>query len=93
MTTETNFKTKPLKKNIIVEHIEKEKITESGIILSSADPAEVTKAVILAIGSTVDLVKVGDIILPDWNKAKKSKIDGEDYYVVSEDDIVLVFED
>lgn len=83
----------PLKKNILVEHIEKEKVTESGIILTATDPMQVTKAVILAIGSTVDLVEVGQIVLPDWNKAKKTKIDGNDYYMVSEDDIVLVFED
>lgn len=83
----------PLKKNILIQHVEKEKVTESGIILTSTDPAQVTKAVVRAIGSTVDLVAIDDVVLPDWNKAKKTKIDGTDFYMVSEDDIVLVFED
>ena len=41
---------KPIKENVIVELIEKELETASGIILKRADPAEVNKAKVLAIG-------------------------------------------
>ena len=83
---------RPIKKNIIVELIEKEKVTESGIILKSADAAQVSKAKVLAIGSEVDLIEVGQMILPNWQKAKLTKFEDVDFYVVNEDDVVLIFE-
>jgi co-chaperonin GroES (HSP10) len=84
---------KPIKKNIIVELIEKEKVTQSGIILKSADPAEVSRAKVLAIGDNVEYVEVGQTILPNWQKAKLTKFEDVDFYVVNEDDVVLIFED
>lgn len=84
---------KPIKKNIIIQIIEKEKVTSSGIILKSADPAEVSKATVLAIGQDVTLIEEGQLILPNWNKAVPTKFDNEDYFVVNEDDVVLIFED
>jgi co-chaperonin GroES (HSP10) len=84
---------KPIKKNIIVKLIEKEKVTSSGIILKSADPTEVNRAEVVAIGSEVTLIEVGQIILPNWNAARPTKIDDESFYVVNEDEVVLIFED
>jgi co-chaperonin GroES (HSP10) len=83
----------PLKDKIIVSIIEKEKITDSGIILSRADPAEVSRGIVLAIGSEVLDVAVGDCILPNWQKAVKTSVDGESFYIVKEEDVVLIFED
>lgn len=84
---------KPIKKNIVVELIEKEKVTSSGIILTSADPAEVSRALVLSVGNDCEDIKVGDVILPNWQKAKPTKFEGEDFYIVNEDDVVLVFEE
>ena len=50
----------PLKNNVIVELIEKEKVTSSGIVLASADPTEVNRGKVLAIGPEVEDVQVGD---------------------------------
>lgn len=83
----------PLKDKIIVSIIEKEKITESGIILSRADPAEVSRGIVLAIGSEVLDVAVGDCILPNWQKAVKTAVDGETFYIVKEEDVVLIFDE
>lgn len=84
---------RPIKKNIIVKIIEKEKVTSSGIILRSADPEEVSKGLVLKVGPEVTLVEEGQTILPNWNAAKKTKFDGEEYYIVSEDEVVLIFEE
>lgn len=84
---------RPIKKNIIVKVIEKERVTSGGIILKSADPNEVNRAEVIAIGSDVTLIEVGQHILPNWNQARPSKFDEEDFYVVNEDDVVLIFED
>jgi len=35
---------------------------------------------------------VGDIVLPNWNAAKKNELNDETFFVVSEDEIILVFE-
>ena len=84
---------RPIKKNIIVKIIEKERTTKSGIILKSADPAEVNRAEVVAIGNDVTMVEVGQEILPNWNQARPSKFGDEDFFVVNEDDVVLIFED
>lgn len=84
---------KPIKNNVIVELIEKEKVTKSGIVLSSADPAEANKGKVLKIGPDVLDLKEGDLILPNWNKARLAKYMTTDFYIVSEDDVVLVFEE
>ena len=84
---------KPIRKNIVVELLEKEKVTEAGIILTSADSAEVSKGMVLAIGDECEDIKVGDTILPNWQKARPTKFEDADFYIVNEDDVVLVFEE
>lgn len=84
---------KPIRKNIIVELVEKEKVTGGGIILTSADPAEVSRAHVLAVGDECEVIEVGHEILPNWQKAKPTKFEGMDFYIVNEDDVVLIFEE
>lgn len=83
----------PIKKNVILELIEKEKTTASGIVLTKADPNEANRGKVIAIGPEVEDVKVGDEVLPNWNQGRKLKYDDKEIWVVSEDHIVLVFED
>jgi len=83
----------PLKDRVLVELIEKETTTSSGIILSSADPMEANRGKVLSIGPEVLDVVVGDVILANWNKAAKTKVDGNDFYILKEEDIIGVFED
>ena len=59
----------------------------------SADPSEANKGIVLSVGDKVFDVVVGDIVLPNWNNAQKTKVDGEDFYIITEDDIVLIFEE
>lgn len=82
---------RPIKNNVAVELIEKEKVTSSGIVLSSADPVEANRGKVVSLGPNVELVKEGDLVLPNWNQARKIKYDNKDYYIVSENEIVLIF--
>jgi chaperonin GroES len=84
---------KPLGKKVILELIEKEKVSAGGIVLAKADPTEANRGTVIAIGPEVTEVAVGEQVLPNWNAAKKTKMDDQDFYFISEDDIVLVFED
>ena len=83
----------PLKDRVIIELIQKETVTASGIVLSSADPTEANRGKVLAVGAEVLDVKVGDVILANWNKATKSKVDQDEFYIIKEEDIIAVFED
>lgn len=83
---------KPIKKNVIVQVIEKEKVTASGILLAEVDREAASKGTVIAIGPEVTEVKLGEVILPNWQKAKKSKFDDLEFWIVHEDDIVLVFD-
>ena len=84
---------KPIKKTMIVKLIEKETVSKGGIVLAGPDAQEASRGTVLAIGSQVELVKVGEVILPNWQKAQHTKFGLEDFFVVHEDDVVLVFED
>ena len=81
----------PLKTKLILQLIEKDKFTSTGIILTVTDRDEVNKGKVIAIGADVEDILVHDIVLPDWNKAEKTKYEGEDYYIISQDDIVAIF--
>ena len=81
-----------MRNKLVVELNEKSKETASGIILSSADPSEANFGTVIAVGSEVTEVSVGDIILPNWNNAEKTRIDGADYFMVNEEDIVLIMD-
>ena len=84
---------KPIKNNVVLELIQKEKVTSSGIVLPSADPVEANKGKVVSLGPDVEMVKEGDMVLPNWNAARQIKYNEFEYYVVSEDDIVLIFEE
>jgi chaperonin GroES len=84
---------KPIKNNVIVELVEKEKVTSGGIILQKADPTEANRGLVVAIGPEVTDVVLGQEVLPNWNAARKMKFDEQNLYVVDEDEIVLIFEE
>jgi len=84
---------RPLGKRVVVELMEKETVTPGGILLTRVDSDEVTRGLVLAVGPEVVDISVGDVILANWNKGQKMKVEDLDAYVVTEDDVVLVFED
>ena len=84
---------KAIGKRIIVELIEKEKVSSGGIVLTKADTDEATRGIVLAVGPEVVDIFFGDVILANWNKGQKMKVEGLDAYVIKEEDVVLVFED
>ena len=77
----------PLQNKVIVERIEKELTTESGIVLQSGEGPDFAR--VTAIGPDVTEVAVGEKVLIDWNKAVKSG----DIYVVAENNIIFVVEE
>ena len=83
---------RPIKSKVIVELIKKEKVSSGGILLADVDPNEANKGLVIAIGPEVLDVEVGQTILANWNAAEKIKYEDSEYYIVPEEQIVLVFE-
>ena len=84
---------KPIKSKVILELVEKEKLSSGGIVLQKADPTEANRGIVLAIGPEVTDVEVGQEVLPNWNAAMKLKYDDKQLYVIDQEEIVLIFED
>jgi len=82
----------PLRNKIILKLIEKEKVTESGIVLAAVDREEANKGLVIVIGEGVEDIHANDTVLPDWNKAQKTRYENEDYYIIHQDDIVAIFD-
>jgi co-chaperonin GroES (HSP10) len=78
---------KPLHNKVVIQRIENDKTSLSGIILSSS--GEPDRAKVIAVGPEVTEVSVDDIVMLDWNKAIKF----DDSYVITVDNIVFVYEE
>lgn len=84
---------KALKTRVIVERIEVEKTTSSGIVLQRAIE-DVVYARAVDVGPTVDAdVKVGDRLVIDWNRVGHMSHDDRKYYVIDQSDIMAVVEE
>jgi len=84
----------PLKKKVLVAENKVEQTTESGIILDgTTSNRESKQGTVLAIGKDVTLVKVGDVVLIEWNKAQVVKIGEAQRVIIDEDNIVAVVEE
>jgi co-chaperonin GroES (HSP10) len=78
----------PLNRNIIVQRIEGEKVTASGILLKSSQEPDTT--LVLAVSEDVDEVKIGDKLLVNWNGSAKLE---HEIYKIHINDVIGVFED
>jgi co-chaperonin GroES (HSP10) len=76
----------PTRDNIIVERLDKELSTASGIILKSSD--EPDKAKVISIGPKVNEVNVDDVVLVNWNKATKIQ---DETYVLPITEVVWIY--
>jgi co-chaperonin GroES (HSP10) len=73
--------------------MEKEQVLDSGIVLTTKDQHEAQRAKVLAVGPAVEYVKVGDSIIPNWNSAEPTKFKKEDYFLVKEEEVVMIVEE
>ncbi|MFZ2970815.1 MAG: co-chaperone GroES [Minisyncoccia bacterium] len=94
------MKLKPLGNKIILEAISKEEKTKSGIIIpDTIDKEKPEQAKVLAVGPGKMLdtgkrnemgVKAGDTVLFSKYSPTEIKLDGKEYLVVSDEDILAI---
>ena len=94
------MKLKPLADRVIIKLVEAEEKTKSGIILTGAakEKPEVAEVVAVGPGGNVDgkevtmTVKVGDKVITSKYSGTEVKVDGEEYTIVRQSDILAVVE-
>ncbi len=101
MATETKVRIKPLGDRVVVKPIEEEEVTKSGIVLPDTAKEKPQKGEVLAVGSGKLLengervpleVKVGDIVVFAKYGGTEIELDGEEYVILSERDLLAVVE-
>lgn len=85
------MKIQPIGKKLAVVRLKSDTTTVSGLILTKGVDS-VDKAKVIAVGPEVKDVKVGETILINWNKAASTTIDNVPIYVLTEEDVVGVFD-
>ena len=94
------MKIRPLADNVVIKATEAEETTKSGIVLTSAAKEKPQVAVVVAVGpgGTVDgkevkmSVKAGDKVIAAKYSGTDIKIDGEEYTILHQSDILAVVE-
>ncbi|SBW10394.1 Cpn10 chaperonin GroES, small subunit of GroESL [uncultured Eubacteriales bacterium] len=94
------MKLKPLADRVIIKLVEAEETTKSGLILtgSAKEKPEVAEVVAVGPGGMVDgkevamTVKVGDKVITSKYSGTEVKVDGEEYTIVRQNDILAVVE-
>jgi len=82
---------KPLRKMVLIAENSVDQTTDSGIILDGTTSARDSKTgTVLAIGSEVTAVNVGDKVYLEWNKGQVVKIDDAQRVMIKEEFIVAV---
>ena len=93
------MKIRPLHDRVIVKRVEEEKKSAGGIIIPDAAAEKPVQGVVKAVGKGKILengevrpldLKVGDKVLFGKYSGTEVKVDGVDYLVMREDDIVAV---
>ena len=91
---------KPLADRVVTKLIEAEETTKSGIILTSAskEKPQIAEVVAVGPGGVVDgneiemYIKVGDKVIISKYAGNEVKIDGEEFIIVRQSDILAVVE-
>ena len=94
------MKLKPLADRVIIKMVEAEETTKSGIILTGAakEKPEMAEAVEVGPGGMVDgkevvmTVKKGDKVITSKYAGTEVKLDGEEYTIVRQGDILAIVE-
>lgn len=92
---------KPLSNRVVLKNLEAEETTKGGIILTNASKEKPEIAEVIAVGAgekTEDgkvlpmTVKIGDKVIISKYTGTNVKLDGQDYIIVSEKDILAIVE-
>ena len=94
------MKLKPLGNKVVLQYLKAEEKTKFGIILPDSAKEKPQEAVVIAVGPGTEedgrkeemQVKEGDRVIFSKYAGTEVKLDGEEYTIVSQNDIIAVVE-
>ncbi len=95
------MKLNPLSNRVVIKFIEAEEKTQGGILLTAAaqEKPQVAEVIAIGPGKVTDngalapmTVKVGDKVIASKYAGTTVKLDGVEYVILSEDDILAIME-
>lgn len=78
----------PVKDNILLEKVQVENVSKSGIILSSENKDEKNVAAVLAVGNDVKEIVKGDKVIFESYKTTKIEYENKEYLIIKEENIL-----
>jgi chaperonin GroES len=96
------MKLRPLHDRVLVHRLDEEHKTKGGLIIPDTAKEKPLKAKIIAVGGGKVLengkvqaldVKAGDVVLFGKYSGSEIKMDGEEFLILKEEDILAIFED
>lgn len=82
------MKINPLADRVVLQQVASEETTKSGIILPDSAKEKPEQGKVVAVGADVKEVKTGDKVLYSKYGPSEVKVDGEDYMIVKEEDVL-----
>ena len=90
------MKLQPLADRVVIKMVEAEETTKSGIILTGSAKEKPQIAEVIAVGPGLKdnkmQVKAGDKVITSKFSGTELKIEGEEYIIVKENDILAIVE-
>ena len=94
------MKIKPLSDKVVIKALEAEQKTASGIVIPDTAKEKPAQGEVVAVGSgkvkdgknIAMTVKIGDRVLYSKYSPQEVKIDGTEYLIISEEDILAIVE-
>jgi len=95
------MKVKPIGENILVKRLNAQTVSKGGIVIPESATEKPKEGNIIAVGDgrilangkrTEFQVKVGDKVLFTSYAGSEFKIDGEEYLIMSEEDVLAIIE-
>jgi chaperonin GroES len=83
---------KPLKDRCFVSYTEELERTAGGIYVPDVAKEKPQRGKVEAVGAEVKSVKTGDVVLFDKYSGSKINVDGTDYLIIKEEDVLGIFE-
>ena len=91
---------KPLGDRVVIKRMEAEEKTKSGIVLTGAAKERPQEAIVIAVGpgaisdgKRIEMeVKVNDKVLYSKYAGTEVKVDGEEFIILKQDDILAIVE-
>ena len=96
-----SMKIRPIGDRILIKFKEREEVTKSGIVLPDTvkEKPQIAEVIEVGPGGIVDgekvemVVKKGDKVIVSKYAGTEIKIDGEEYTIIRQDDVLAIIED